>query len=237
VAEYINLHSPWRGSNRFIALLKTLEMIADSPSVRKAGVEIPETRALQEWVDSGVSLSNDSLREAAGSDPELQRVLAWSLAVNADIAKRMMPVPPFDGVRDALEFMHQRADVVVVSLTPVEALEHEWSTHGLRKHIDGIAGQEWGTKQEQLQLALQQGSYDPEKVLLIGDAPGDWKAAREVGVCFAPTVPGQEADCWKRLLEEDLELFFAGNYRGRVMNNRVAEFQAALADAPPADPI
>ena len=235
VAEYINLHSPWRGSNRFVALLKTLEMIADSPSVQQAEVELPETRALQEWVESGAALSNDSLREAAAKGPQLQQVLEWSLAVNADIAKRMMPVPPFQGVREALEAMHQRADVVVVSLTPVEALEHEWSTHGLRRHIDGIAGQEWGTKQEQMQLAFGQGSYDPDKVLLIGDAPGDWKAAREVGVCFAPTIPGREAECWKRLMEEDLDLFFSGAYRGKVMDNRVAEFQAVLSEPPPPD--
>jgi phosphoglycolate phosphatase-like HAD superfamily hydrolase len=147
----------------------------------------------------------------------------------------MMPVPPFAGLKEALARMREQADMVVVSLTPLEALEHEWSTHGLRRFVDGIAGQEWGTKQEQLRLAMQQGRYAPDQVLLIGDAPGDWKAAREVGVCFAPTVPGREPECWKRMLEEDLDLFFAGQYRGEVMNQRVAEFQAALSADPPPD--
>lgn len=235
IAEYVNLHSPWRGSNRFVALLKTFELLDASPSLHRADVDLPAYSSLKAWVESGDSLSNDSLEKPASSDPELQKVLEWSLAINRDISARMMPVPPFAGVQEALAAMKGRADMVVVSLTPLEALEHEWSTHGLRNFMDGIAGQEWGTKQEQLQLALRQGNYDPEKVLLIGDAPGDWKAAREVGVCFSPTVPGREAECWKRLLEEDLDLFFAGDYRGEAMNQRVTEFQAALSPEPPPD--
>lgn len=235
VAEYVNLHSPWRGSNRFIALLKTFEMLEESASIQRAEVDLPDLGPLRDWVESGVSLSNESLQTVARNEPELQRVLAWSLAVNEDIADRMMPVPPFPGVVEALTRMGERADVVVVSLTLVEALEHEWSTHGLRDFVDGIAGQEWGTKQEQLQLALRQGDYDPDRVLLIGDAPGDWKAARETGVCFAPTVPGREEECWARLIDEDLDRFFEGDYRGRVMNTRVAEFQAALSEPPPMD--
>ncbi len=235
IAEYVNLHSPWRGSNRFIALLKTFELLEDSPSIRRAEIEFPDLTPLKDWVESGDSLSNDSLEAPAAAEPELKRVLEWSLAVNRDISTRMMPVPPFRGVKEAFGHMREQADMVVVSLTPLEALEHEWSTHGLRGYVDGIAGQEWGTKQEQLQLAIRQGGYDPDRVLLIGDAPGDWKAAREVGVCFAPTVPGREEACWTRLLEEDLDLFFAGRYRNEAMNQRVAEFQAALLPKPPPD--
>jgi len=235
VAEYVNLRSSWRGSNRFIALLKTFELLENSPSILKADVELPDLTALKEWVESGDSLSHESLQGPAEAEPELKRVLEWSLAVNQDISARMMPIPPFRGVKEALGLMRERADMVVVSLTPLQALEHEWSTHRLRGFVDGIAGQEWGTKQEQLQLALRQGNYDPEKVLLIGDAPGDWKAAREVGVCFAPTVPGREEECWTRMAEEDLDLFFDGRYRSDVMNQRVAEFQAALSSEPPPD--
>lgn len=235
IAEYVNLRSPWRGSNRFVALHKTFELLMEMPSVRESGVETPDPRPLQEWIESGDALSNDSLSVAAASDPELKRVLEWSLAVNADIAENMMPIPPFDGAAAALERIHGQADTVVVSLTPVEALDKEWTIHDLRRHVDGIAGQEWGTKQEQLRLALHQREYDLDKVLLIGDAPGDLKAAREVGVAFYPTVPGREAECWNQLLEEDLDRFFSGNYRGVVERNRVAEFEAKLAEAPPTD--
>jgi len=235
LAEYVNLHSGWRGSNRFVALLKTFELLEETPSVVRSGVELPDLRPLREWVESGAALSNDSLEEAAKEEPELRRVLEWSLAVNRDVANRMVAIPPFEGAAEAVRRMHERADTVVISLTPVEALEHEWSTHGLRKDVDGIAGQEWGTKQEQLRLALSQKDYDPDKVMLVGDAPGDLKAAREVGVCFYPTVPGDEVASWKRLLAGDLDRFFEGTYRGGVEDARIGEFEAALAGEPPTD--
>jgi phosphoglycolate phosphatase-like HAD superfamily hydrolase len=235
LAEYVNLRSPWRGSNRFIALLKFFELLEDSTAAKRPNIELPNLGPLRDWVESGESLSNENLESYAKREPELKRVLEWSLAVNQDISNRMMPVPPFDGAADALTLMHARADVVVVSLTPLAALEHEWDTHGLRVNVDGIAGQEWGTKQEQLRLAMSQGQYTTDQVLLIGDAPGDWKAAREVGVCFAPTVPGREVECWQRILSEDLDLFFNGTYRGQIMETRVAEFQAALSDVPPTE--
>ncbi len=233
VAGHINLRSRWRGSNRFLALLKTFERLQELPSVRQSEVLLPDLSALREWVESGESLDNTNLAAVAKDSPSLQRVLAWSLAVNRDISTRMMPIPPFDGAADALTLFHARADVVVVSLTPLEALEHEWQTHGLRGDVDAIAGQEWGTKPEQLRLAMNQGDYDPARVLLIGDAPGDLRAAQETGVLFYPIVPGQETACWHRLLAEDMDAFFRGGYAGERQAARIAAFEAVLADDPP----
>ena len=43
----------------------------------------------------------------------------------------MNDVPPFPFVRESLESMQGKADVMVVSATPGEALEREWDEHGL----------------------------------------------------------------------------------------------------------
>lgn len=227
-AEHINLRSPWRGSNRFIALLKTFEVLK-----HELNVPVPPFADLKDWVHSGGVLDNTRLKTRADSSDELAKVLAWSLAVNADIAANMPPIPPFDSAADALTLMHARADTVVISLTPVEALENEWREHGIRNTVDAVLGQERGTKPEQIRLALGQNACDPDKVLILGDAPGDLSAARETGVCFYPILPGRETESWHQLLAGDLDRFFDGTYRGEREQQLAADFEAALNRPPP----
>lgn len=62
----------------------------------------------------------------AHTDPELKRALAWGLAVNATIANMVHGIPPFPFVRESLEVLFDKADMIVVSQTPNEALEREW---------------------------------------------------------------------------------------------------------------
>ncbi|MCC5846329.1 MAG: HAD hydrolase-like protein [Verrucomicrobia bacterium] len=233
VAAYVNLRSPWRGSNRFVALLKTFEFLLEWNAHQELDIVIPPFRDLQDWVESGDTLNNDSLAVRAKTSPELAKVLAWSEAINQDIADNMRPVPPFDGAAEALSLFHARADTVVISLTPLEALNHEWTLHGLRQNVDAILGQEWGTKPDQIRLALNQKTCDPDKVLILGDAPGDLKAARETGVCFYPIIPGREAECWRQLLCEDMDRFFRGEYRGTRETELIATFEAVLNHPPP----
>ena len=42
------------------------------------------------------------------------------------------------------------ADLIIVSQTPLEALEREWKEHNLEKYVNVIAGQEHGTKTEHI---------------------------------------------------------------------------------------
>jgi len=68
---------------------------------------------------------------------------------------------------------------------------------------------------------------------MIGDAPGDMKAAKAVGARFYPIIPGSEERCWEQLLEEALDLFFAGEYAGDYESNRIEQFNKFLPDTPP----
>ena len=69
--------------------------------------------------------------------------------------------------------------------------------------------------------------------LVIGDAPGDLKAARASGCLFYPVNPGHEEDSWDRLHDEALGRFFAGTYAGDYQAARVAEFEKLLPEQPP----
>ena len=64
--------------------------------------------------------------------------------------------------------------MLVCSQTPNAALEAEWEEHDIARYVLAICGQEIGSKKESLAAAKQ---YPPNHTLMIGDAPGDYKAA------------------------------------------------------------
>lgn len=233
-AEFANLHSRWRGRNRFPNLLRTFELLADWDEVRAAGVTLPDLAALRAYCDSGLPLGNPSLKAevARTCDPELSRVLAWSLAINADIDRHMRPVPPFPWAQRCLEKMHAQSDLIVVSQTPEEALVKEWRHHRIDRLVGLIAGQELGTKSEHIRFASE-GRYAAGCVLMVGDAPGDLTAAEDNRAAFYPIVPGREDESWRRLHDEAYDRFLAGCYAGAYAGRLIAEFKASLPDTPP----
>ena len=153
------------------------------------------------------------------------------LAVNEQIADIVHGVPPFPLVRDCLGQALGRADMMVISQTPCDALEREWDEHDIAKFVKAIAGQGMGTKTEHLQFAAA-GKYSTDKVLMIGDAPGDHKAAKANGVLFYPILPGQEESSWERLHGEALDRFFAGTFAGDYEAKLFTEFDASLPEHP-----
>src|SRR5262249_42305045 len=112
-----------------------------------------------------------------------------------------------------------------------EALVREWEEHALHSLVALIAGQELGSKREHLALATG-GRYGPEKVLMVGDAPGDLRAAEANGVLFYPIDPGAEDASWQRFFEEALPRFFAGTFAGDYMAAQVSRFHALLPERP-----
>ena len=234
VWEYVNLYSVHRGKNRFVALQVSLGLIAGSRVFAQRGIRVGPLPALDAWLREAESLSSAALarRVAERPDPELARVLAWSDEINARVEDLVRGVLPFPGVRSCLERLRARADIVVVSQTPVAALQREWEEHDIACFADFIAGQEMGSKSAHLRLAAG-GRYAPGHILMIGDAPGDATAARENGALFFPVLPGAEEESWEALLAEGLERFFAGRFDGEYQRALLARFAAALPAAPP----
>lgn len=232
VWDFVNLYSKSRGTNRFPALVQSLHLLAARPQVRARDVVIWDTTPLEAWIQRESKLGNATLKaEVAGGNAALQLVLDWSTAVNKAIADIVEGVPPFPLFRENLARMNSQADVIVVSQTPTEALLREWAEHQIDRQVRFIAGQELGTKTEHIRFAAG-GKYDPGKMLMIGDAPGDYKAARSNGALFYPINPGDEEASWKRLYSEGLDRFFAGRYAGEYETRLVQEFEAHLPDQP-----
>jgi hypothetical protein len=77
------------------------------------------------------------------------------------------------------------------------------------------------------------GKYAPDRVLMIGDAPGDMKAARPNDALFFPVNPGHEEESWQRFREEAVHRFLAGEYAGAYEAQLIAEFDKLLPEQPP----
>jgi phosphoglycolate phosphatase-like HAD superfamily hydrolase len=234
-AEFVNLYSKWRGINRFPALIKTFDLLEEWDVVRMRHAKVPQAPHLREWVQKETRLSNAVLETYLRENdfPDLRRALEWSRAVNKSVEDIVQGgVPPFPFVRESLEAAVSRADIMVCSQTPTEALVREWTEQGLAQYLFAIAGQELGSKAEHIALASE-GRYDNHHILMIGDAPGDLSAARKNKACFFPIVPGQEEQSWRRLFEEGLERFFSGTYHGPYQDALIHAFETSLPELPP----
>jgi len=77
------------------------------------------------------------------------------------------------------------------------------------------------------------GKYPLDKILMIGDAYGDLKAADANQVCFYPIIPGREAESWERFHLEALGKFLQGTYRGRYETALRTDLDKALPEHPP----
>jgi len=233
-SEFVNLYSKQRGINRWPALVSVFDLLGERPEVRARNAKIPEAKPIRDFIASGVPLGNQSLQElvAKTDDPVLKRALAWSQAVNDTVADMVHDVPPFPFVRESLAKLEGQADMIVVSQTPTEALRREWQEHAIAKFVALICGQEFGTKGEHIQLATR-GRYRPDKMLMIGDAPGDLKAARANSTKFYPVNPGEEDASWKRFHDEAIDQFLAGRYTADYEQALIDEFQDHLPELPP----
>jgi phosphoglycolate phosphatase-like HAD superfamily hydrolase len=231
-AEFVNLYSKSRGANRFPALVEQLEWLRKRPEVKSRGVNVPVPRGLVDWVNRETKLGNPTLEKAVAEtgDEDLKKALAWSLAVNKSIAEMVRAVPPFPYVRECLERFAGRADMIVCSQTPCAALEAEWNEHNLAKYVVAICGQEVASKKEALASAKQ---YPANHTLMIGDAPGDYKAAVANDCLFFPINPGAEEASWRRLHDEGIARFFEGSFAGTYQKQLLEEFDKFLPERPP----
>jgi phosphoglycolate phosphatase-like HAD superfamily hydrolase len=237
--EFADLYSKTRGANRHKTIVRILtELLPSHPAVKQRDFKVPEFKYYAQWVNNPNSLLSDaglkkSIETSSNPDEkeELQRVLTWSQRVNEMVAEIVKDVPPFPFVRESLEKVFQFADIIVCSATPTEALEREWSEHGLTKYVKVIAGQEMGSKAQHLAI-VSQTKYDKDNIIMLGDALGDLDAAEKNSVLFYPINPGGEEASWKRFHDEAFDKFIANNYNGDYEKNVITEFEKTLPTHP-----
>ena len=102
---------------------------------------------------------------------------------------------PYDGAKEGLAAAHAFADVAMVSSANRDAVEEEWGKFGLLEHTDIVLAQDVGSKAACIAEMLKFG-YDPQKVVMVGDAPGDCDAAEKNGVHYYPILVNREKASW-----------------------------------------
>ena len=191
----INLFSMTRGINRFKGLAMALG------EIHRKYTPIVGIDALQHWADTALALSNDAVAKAAeeaqgDAKLVLQKALSWSKAVNAAIVKLPEELKvPYDGAKEGLAAAHTFADVAMVSSANRDAVEEEWGKFGLLEHTDIVLAQDIGSKAACIAEMMKFG-YDKDKVVMIGDAPGDCDAAEKNGVYYYPILVNHEKASW-----------------------------------------
>lgn len=229
--EFVNLYSINRGGNRFISIIKVFELLNENPFVKKSGCHLPDMTPLKKWIKAENRLGNSTLRKYFESnyDPDLEKIVRWTEAVNEDITLNLKNIPPFPNAVEAIKKASSRADLVIISQTPLEALEREWEENKLRKYVSIVAAQEHGTKSEHLFLAAK-GKYPDNSILMIGDAKGDLDAAINNCVHFYPIIPGKEDLSWKRFNNEGFDRFINSTYTRKYEEGLIKEFISSLPD-------
>lgn len=208
----INLFSMTRGINRFKALAMILSEIHEKYT------PITGVKALQHWADTAPTLSNEGVAKAAAEADNadsrwvLQKALAWSKAVNAAIVKLNEDLKiPYAGAKAGLAAAHEFADVAMVSSANRDAVEEEWGKFELLDYTDIVLTQDVGSKGTCIGQMLKFG-YDPDKVLVIGDAPGDCTAAQDNGVHYYPILVNYETESWNEAVKVAFNKLCSGNY-------------------------
>ncbi len=207
----INLFPMTRGINRFKGLAMALgEIHARYKPI--VGIE-----ALQHWADTAPALSNDAVAkaiESAEGDAKIifRKALAWSKAVNAAIVELDESLKvPYEGAKEGLAAAHTFADVAMVSSANRDAVEEEWGKFGLLEHTDIVLAQDVGSKAACIKEMLKFG-YDPSKVVMIGDAPGDCDAAEKNGVHYYPILVNHEKASWEEAVAVAFGKLRSGDY-------------------------
>jgi phosphoglycolate phosphatase-like HAD superfamily hydrolase len=235
-AEFVNLYSKWRGTNRWPALVNAVDLLVDWDEVQRRGAKLPDFPNVRAFVKQDhYPHSNEGLKlymDANPGKPDLEIAWEWTHAVNDMISDIVHGVPPFPYLRESLQKLQGKADMMVVSATPVPALTREWKEHNIDGFVRVIAGQEMGKKAQHLKMAAK-GKYADDHILMIGDAPGDLNAAKANNALFYPINPGAEEASWQRFYEEAVDKFLSETYAGDYEAKVIAEFQSYLPDTPP----
>ncbi|MCD8146076.1 MAG: HAD family hydrolase [Clostridiales bacterium] len=221
----INLYTMTRGINRFKGLALMLREVNDQYT------KIDDLEALEDWAANSDELSNSAIAKAIEKTGSicLKKALSWSESVNESINALPFEVKkPYEGVREALAYANERADVVIVSSANLQAVLEEWELYKLLDHVDLVLAQDTGSKAFCIQELLKKG-YDPANVLMTGDAPGDYDAAKKNGVYYYPILVRHEKESWVEFRETAVDKLLSGAYGGAYQGEKAAAFLQNLS--------
>ena len=126
----------------------------------------------------------DHLLERLGrrGDDRLRATLADEFSRRAE--DRIAAVPMVPGAAEFLEEFQSRVALYLASVTPQADLDRTLARRGLARFFRAAYGCPPWTKPGAVLDVLRRENCPPSSAVLVGDSPGDQKAAAESGVAF-----------------------------------------------------
>ena len=210
-AEYINLYSEHRGIDRFKGLVETFDSLRKSCG---AAFCMEDYEPLRRFTDSESAMSNAGLKEYMKNvnAPILENTLRWSVSADEAFRDKMKNLPPFRQCAEAIREMSTVADIAVITSASYESIVGDWNRCDIGAYTAFMGGQEFGSKSNQLKMALDAG-FESHECLMIGDTMGDLRAAEANGMKFYLIIPGKEEISWEKLQSKYFEMFVSDKYK------------------------
>ena len=213
----INLYSINRGINRFEALIIFFEKLKFSNFDVISDYSYPNLKPIKRLIDLNIPLTDKNLKKLKKKIDkdqylDIRKAISWSLAVNKKVETLAKEIPLIPGASQAINYLSKYADIIVVSNTPFTALHNDWSNNNIKDVASMVCSQETGSKIDILRAAIKK-KYNKSKVLMIGDSPSDFYAARKNNISFFPIIPDKEDISWKFLKSKAISSFFSLKYK------------------------
>lgn len=218
--NWLNLYSVNRGINRFQGFLLEMEYALEK------GYLQADISVYRNWTQTTKELSAASLKKAYEKEKDMvmEKAIVWSELVNEKVAA--LPVSkkqPFSGMSGHLQMISRYADIAIISSANREAVMDEWGETGLTDYVDVVMTQECGSKAECIRQVKAAG-YQPNHVVMVGDAPGDIKAAKDAEVLYFGILAGHEGESWIELVQKALPQILDETYEKQWMINYEQDF-------------
>lgn len=171
-----------------------VDVYADHPSaVREAVLAYHEAHG-------GVS-RYDKLRHyeenLLGRPVDAERLEALASRFSNLVEDRVVAAPAPAGADEFLAAYGDRLPLFIVSATPEEELKRIVRRRGSAAHFREILGTPQN-KTDHIRNILARHGWAPDRVVLVGDSPTDYRAARDTGVLFVGRAPDPAASAFPR---------------------------------------
>lgn len=124
---------------------------------------------------------------------------------------------------ETIQLIHRSADIAIVSSANSEALQKEWAENNLMQFVKYVFGQEKGSKKECIANLIEQG-YSKNKMIMLGDSPGDYKAAFDNEVWFYPILFNHEKESWDKFKNVYFDKFVNNHFNEEIQNELLNSF-------------
>ncbi len=221
----VNLYTITRGINRFKGLALALT------EVNEKYKNIDGIDDFVKWTNGTKELSNEALEAEIRENYNicLKKALDWSKNVNEAINLLSDDEKiPFKGVAEGIKEAKKFADIAIVSSANEQAVLDEWEKHNLLENVDIVLTQNIGSKAYCISKLIEKG-YRRDNILMVGDALGDYDAAKLNEVLYYPILVKKEKESWKRFYDEVIYKFIKNTYKGKYEETVILEFERNLS--------